>query len=1105
MPDSPPPKPRAHPLHASPRENPATHVSSHTPNHPSRANGYAELEVTSNYTFLTGASYPEEYATRAAQLGHRAIAITDTNTLAGIVRAYVAAKQAGIQLVVGARLTFTDAPDLSTLVYPTDRNAYARLCRLLTLGKRRAAKGECSLTVPDLLEHSDGLLAVAVLHTPTLPMPSPQRPTSGSDNSHQSILHTLQELRHTFNADRLSLALSRQYRADDEEQLAHRAGLAKDLNIPLLATNAAHAHTHDRRPLQDVLTCIRHGCTIAEAGFRLHQNAERHLKPPSEMARLFAAFPGAVVRTVQIAERTAGFSLDQLKYEYPEEVVPAGKSAMQHLTDLTWEGAARRYPQGVPEKVRAQILHELRLIDDLNYPAYFLTVHEIVDFAVARGILCQGRGAAANSAVCYCLGVTAVDPDRVNVLFERFISKERDEPPDIDIDFEHERREEVIQHLYQKYGRDRAALTAEVISYRGRSAVRDVGKAMGLSLDAVAALAKDIEWWSDAPTDPAKDGSRLRELGLNPADPHLQLVLSLARELMGFPRHLSQHVGGFVITRTPLSELVPIENAAMADRTVIEWDKDDIEAMGMLKVDVLGLGMLSCIRKAFELVQESQGEPLTLATIPAEDPATYDMICQADTVGVFQIESRAQMSMLPRLKPRCYYDLVIEVAIVRPGPIQGQMVHPYLKRRSGQDPITYHSSEIERVLSRTLGVPLFQEQAMSLAVVAAGFTPGEADQLRRAIASWKRSGNAIKKFEKQLIEGMLARGHGRQFAEQVFTQISGFSGYGFPESHAASFALLVYASSWLKRHKPAAFAAALINSQPMGFYQPAQIIRDAQQHGVEVRPVDVHHSRWDCTLEHTHPGGHSHLAIRLGMRLVKGLRSDEAARIIEAVQTNGPIARLDRMWRISGAKASTLLKLAEADAFQSMGLTRQRAVWAIQKLSDEPMPLFEQAPEPVPTGMTTAPHTDILPAFTAMQEVTADYGRVGLSLKAHPVSFVRDTLDAQRVTRNALLSSDHQTPAGRRVTVGGIVLVRQRPGTASGIVFMTIEDETGVANLIVRPKIYERYRRAARHSTAILCTGKVERQGAVVHVLAHSIRALSLDGAESMAMSRDFH
>lgn len=1066
MPQDPIAKVRAHPLHAAP----GAMMS------PASGGGYVELDVRSNFSFLTGASYPDELVQAAAALGHPAIAIADTHSLAGIVRAHVAAKRRGVQLVVGSRIIPTDAHGMEILLYPTDRGAYARLCTLLTLGKRRAPKGSCELTLSDLCEANAGLMGVVVL----------------PKSLDEECLGVLRRLTGWFDDDRLSLALSRGYQQGDERRCREVAALARDTAIPCVATNAVVYHTPDRRPLQDVLTCIRHRCSIEAAGWKLLENAERHLKPADEMARLFAHHPGAVSRTLEIAARARGFSLDQLRYEYPDEIVPAGTTPMRHLTELTWAGGLKRYPGGVPASVVAQIRHELGLIENLGYAPYFLTVHEIVEFAISRGILCQGRGAAANSAVCYCLGVTAVDPTRVNMLFERFISKERDEPPDIDIDFEHERREEVIQHLYAKYGRDRAALTSEVISYRGRSAIREVGKAMGLSADTLGLLAKDLDWWSQDP----EHAARVKRLGLNPCEPVLKATLALAGQIMGFPRHLSQHVGGFVITRTPLSELVPIENAAMADRTVIEWDKDDIEAMGMLKVDVLGLGMLSCVRKAMDLIAQAGGPRLTLATIPPEDGATYDMICQADTVGVFQIESRAQMSMLPRLKPRCYYDLVIEVAIVRPGPIQGQMVHPYLKRRNGEEPTEYVSPEIERVLSRTLGVPLFQEQAMALAVVAAGFTPGQADQLRRAIASWKRSGEAIKAFERQLIDGMLERGHTRLFAEQVFRQISGFSGYGFPESHAASFALLVYSSSWLKRHHPAAFAAALINSQPMGFYQPAQIIRDVQAHGVEVRPVDVNHSHWDCTLEPAPAGP----ALRLGMRQVRGLPEQQAQRIVDAVRAQGPFRAPAGVWRASGVGAAHLRRLAQADAFGSMGLTRQRALWAIQALHDHPMPLFEQAAIEEREDV----HAE-LPAPTGWREVSDDYRAVGLSLKSHPLAFIREELAGQGVTKNAALGDPALTPAGKPVTVAGVVLVRQRPGTASGIVFITIEDETGVANLIVRPRVYERYRAAAKHGKVLLAGGLVERQGSVVHVVAQRIRAISVAGESLHASSRDFH
>ncbi len=1085
MPDLPEPKVRPHPYAEFYREPMlrAMHGKEEAPAPPVRrapaSHRYAELHVTSNYTFLTGASHPEELVEAAAALGHEAVAITDTNTLGGIVRAHLAAKECGMPLVIGCRLTaaieYPDTPrELSLLVYPTDAAAYGRLSRLLTLGKRRAPKGECTLTLHDVLAANEGLLAIVL-------------PPAALDHV---ALETLAGLRSAFDDDRLSLAVSRLYGGDDRERVQQLASLAEHTGIPLVVTNDVHYHTPARRPLQDVLTCIRHGCTIEQAGLRLFPNAERCLKSPGEMARLFADHPQALARTVEIAQRASGFNLDQLRYQYPDEVCPPGVTPMAYLTQLTHRGALERYPGGVPADVRARIEHELKLIDELNYAPYFLTVHDLVRFARSAGILCQGRGAAANSAVCYALGVTAVDPDRIDLLFERFISKERNEPPDIDIDFEHERREEVIQYIYRKYGRDRAALTAEVITYRGRSAMRDVGKALGLSLDCVDRLAKDIDWWSDQVN---RDAS-LRAMGLDPREPTLKLATQLAGEIMGFPRHRSQHVGGFVITRGPLCEMVPIENAAMPDRTIIEWDKDDVDAMGMLKVDCLGLGMLTCIRKSFDFLRQQEHD-LTLATVPAEDPAVYDMICEADTVGVFQVESRAQMSMLPRLKPRTYYDLVIEVAIVRPGPIQGDMVHPYLRRRCGEEPVDYPSEEVKRVLQRTLGVPLFQEQAMALAIVAAGFSAGEADQLRRAMAAWKRDGNKLRRFESRFIGGMLERGYQREYAERCFQQLQGFSEYGFPESHAASFALLVYVSSWLKRHHPAVFAAALLNSQPMGFYAPAQIVRDAQQHGVEVRPVDVNHSAWDCTIE-IDPDRAP--ALRLGMRLVRGLSQKDAELVASAAAAHGPFRSIAGLYRASGVRASALRRLASADGFGSMGLTRQAALWHVRALRDETLPMFEgvDAPaEPPPR----------LPAVSAPRRVIQDYGSIGLSLKAHPMTFLREMLDKRRVLRNQTLADERACPHGLKASVAGLVLVRQRPGTASGLIFMTIEDETGTANLIIRPHIFERYRRAARHGVAVIARGTVERQGKVVHIVVTAIESLDETIRDLIVRPRDFH
>jgi error-prone DNA polymerase len=778
---------------------------------------YAELVVTSNFSFLRGASHPDELAYRAAELGYAAIAVTDRNTLAGVVRAHTAAKHVGMKLLIGVRLTLVDAPDV--IVWATDRAAYAGLCRLLTTGKRRAGKGECVLSLTDLLEHAQGLLAAMVPPDPT----------------HTDASYPLRLLKDGFG-DRLSLIACCGYGVNDTRWLEKISALARAHAVPMLASNDAHYHCESRRMLQDLLTCVRHGCSLGDAGFRLHANAERFLKPPDAMYRLFEEYPQAIRRGLEIAERCT-FSLDELKYEYPDELAPHARRPIEHLADLAWAGAAERYPAGVPTIVRDQLLHELRLIEELKIEPYFLTVHDLVRFARGRGILCQGRGSAANSAVCYCLGVTAVDPAKIDVLFERFVSAARAEPPDIDIDFEHERREEVIQYVYEKYGRDHAGMTATIISYRGRSAVRDVGKALGLGQDVVEQIAKRLDWWDQG----VVSDEQLRGAKLDPNDRTVRLLVERTSEILGFPRHLSQHTGGMVMTRGPLCELVPIENAAMADRTVIEWDKDDIDDLGILKVDILALGMLTCISKGLAMLNAHppEGSPkLELYTLPPEDPATYAMISDADTVGVFQIESRAQMSMLPRLRPKEFYDLVIEVAIVRPGPIQGDMVHPYLRRRLGLEPIVYPKPELQKVLGRTLGVPLFQEQAMKIVMVAAGFSGAEANAYRRAMAAWK-SGGAVEEYEQRIVTGMLANGYTLDFAQRLCSQLRGFGSYGFPESHAASFALLVYASSWIKRYHPAVFACALLNSQPMGFYAPAQLVRDAVEHGVPVRPVDV--------------------------------------------------------------------------------------------------------------------------------------------------------------------------------------------------------------------------------------------------------------------------
>ncbi len=1013
---------------------------------------YAELRCKTNFSFLCGASHPDELVARAAALGLAALAVTDQNSLAGIVRAHVATKDAGLKLLVGAEITPADAP--AVLLYAPDLRAYGRLARLITCGRRRAPKGECHLTVADVAEHAQGLLA-AVLPPPTL---DPRRDDA----------RPLARYRDIFG-DRGYLAAALHRGPNDDAELARLTRLARAARLPLVATNDVHYHDPARRPLQEVLTAIRHGTTVAELGPLRFPNGERHLKAPAAMRELFAGYPRALAHGLELAER-CHFSLDALRYEYPEELCPKGLSPIHYLEELTWAGTRRRYPGGVPEKVATLLRHELALIAELHYESYFLTVWDLVRFARSKGILCQGRGSAANSAVCYCLGVTAVDPDRTELLFERFISRERNEPPDIDVDFEHERREEVLQYIYEKYGRDRAGIVAEVITYRPRSAVRDVGKALGLSLDGVDRLAKVLDHHGGA----ASLSSAIREAGLDPQAPGVARLVDLATELIGFPRHLSQHVGGFVITRGPLAELVPIENAAMPGRTVIEWNKDDLDALGLLKVDCLSLGMLTAIRKCLDLIARHEGQSWTLVTIPAEDPWVYEMICRADTVGVFQIESRAQMMMLPRLLPQCFYDLVVEVAIVRPGPIQGGMVHPYLRRRRGEEPVTYPSPEVERVLAKTLGVPLFQEQVMRLAVVAAGFTPGEADALRRAMGAWNRPG-VIERFRTKLRDGMRTRGFPAEYADALYAQIRGFGEYGFPESHAASFALLAYASAWLKCYHPAAFAAALLNSQPMGFYAPAQIVRDAEAHGVPVRPVDVNHSDWDATLEPldsaaaTPPGaGSPPPALRLGFRLIRGLPQATARSIIEA-RRSGPFRSVADLSRRTRVGRPVLARLAAGDTFGSLGLSRRAALWQVLAAGDE-LPLF--------AGLEDEPPPPPLPAPALGEEVASDYASTGLSLKAHPIGLFRTALDSLGAVPASALArfSDRAF-----VRVAGLVLVRQKPPTAKGVVFMTLEDETGVTNLVVRPRVWERYRHT-RTAAALLATGRLERAGGVRHV-----------------------
>jgi error-prone DNA polymerase len=1022
---------------------------------------YAELQITTNFSFLRGASHPEEMALQAAAFGHVSVGIADRNSLAGVVRAHIAAKEAGIRLSVGARLDLVDGASL--LAYPSDRVAYGRLARLITIGRRRAPKGECAIHRSDVLEWGEGIVFLAV------------PPECGKES--ESFAGQLAELNAAF-PDHCYVVANHLLRGDDTARLARLAEMSKRTGLPLVAGNDVHMHTAARRPLADILACIREKCTLDTAGYRLAANAERRLKPPEEMALLFRDYPDAVARTVEIASR-CGFSLDELRYEYPDEISPDGTPPQEALESLTWMGAKQRYPGGVPATVRKQLEHELKLIGELSYAPYFLTVHDAVRFARAQDILCQGRGSAANSAVCYCLGITAVDPSKVDLLFERFVSAERNEPPDIDVDFEHDRREEVIQYIYGKYGRERAGMTATVIHYRTRRAVREVGKVLGLSEDTVAALASQT--WGrhgDGVTE-----ERVTELGFDISDRRLRLTMMLAKELIGFPRHLSQHVGGFFITKGRLDEVVPVENAAMEDRTVIEWDKDDLDALGILKIDVLGLGMLSCIHRGFDLLRRHHGRNYDLATVPPEDKAVYDMLCRADSLGVFQVESRAQMAFLPRMKPRDFYDLVIEVAIVRPGPIQGDMVHPYLRRRNGEEKVTYPSEALRQVLEKTLGVPLFQEQAMKIAIVGAGFEPSEADRLRRAMATFRKTGT-IHTFREKFIEGMAANGYERDFAERCFHQIEGFGEYGFPESHAASFALLVYVSAWLKCRYPAVFAAALLNSQPMGFYAPAQIVRDAREHGIEVRPVDVNYSDWDCTLE---PGGAPDgpgggFALRLGFRQVKGVGEDDADWLV-AARGNGYRDPLS-IWRRANVSAPALEKLAQADAFGSMNLSRREALWAVKPLrrTMSPLPLFAAA-----GAAELGEEVDVpLPRMTAGEEVVEDYANLRLTLRAHPLRLLRHRL-REALPAGRLL----ETPDGKKIAVAGLVLVRQRPGTAKGVIFVTLEDETGVANIIVWPKVLERYRRVVLAARLMRVRGTLQREGIVTHLIADEIEDMS--------------
>ena len=1021
---------------------------------------YAELQVTTHFSFLRGASSADELFARAKALDIPALGVADRNTLAGIVRAHVAAKAHGIRLVVGCRLDLTCGTSL--LVYPIDRDGYGRLCRLLTLGKGRAGKGECQIGWEDVRCYSEGLIAVLV---PDMP-----------DDDTAADLRRLKEI----FADRAYLALTLRRRQNDQIRLLELSNMAARADVPTVVTNDVLFHDRARRKLQDVLTCIRHKTTIDDVGFNRERFADRYLKPADEIGRLFDRCGPAIRRTMEIVNRCT-FSMDQLRYQYPEEKVLTGISAMDALKRYTREGAKLRYPEGVPDKVIALLKHELQLIEKLDYAPYFLTVHAIVRFARSKGILCQGRGSAANSSVCYCLGVTSIDPERNDLLFERFVSEERREPPDIDIDFEHERREEVIQWIYETYARDRAALCCNVNRYRTRGALRDVAKALGLPEDMIKTLSSVVSgYWTEDIRD-----EDLAAAGLNIKDRRIRLTLELAAQLKGAPRHLSQHPGGFVLTQDRLDELVPIEPARMQDRQVVEWDKDDIDALAFMKVDVLSLGMLTCIRKAIELMRDHKDLHYDLATIPAEDPRTYAMIRRADTLGTFQIESRAQMNMLPRLKPRSFYDLVIEVAIVRPGPIQGDMVHPYLRRREGKEPVVFPKPELEKVLGKTLGVPLFQEQAMRIAIECAGFTPGEADQLRRSMATFKFTGG-VSKFKDKLLAGMIANGYDAEFAERTFSQLEGFGSYGFPESHAASFALLAYASCWIKCWHPDAFACALLNSQPMGFYAPAQIVRDAREHGVEIRPICINASRWHCTLEPTDREGR--FALRLGFRMIKALKNPDMARLI-ANRMDQPFTSIDDLWRRSKVPTSSLVTLADADAFGDLNLSRREALWAIKALRDDPLPLFAAGGLMQDEGV---PEFDE-PAFelkrmTRGAEVVADYNHFGLTLRDHPASFLRSDLASRGIKSCGETASQ---PDGRYAQCAGMVLVRQRPGSASGVVFITAEDETGIINIIVWPKVFEQYRRAVLASSFLLVTGYIQKEGEVVHLIARSLVDLS--------------
>jgi error-prone DNA polymerase len=1075
---------------------------------PAERSPFVELGVTSPFSFLRGASDAIELVLRALDLGMDSIGIADRNTLAGVVRMHGACKEAGLKPLIGCRLDLTrDSPQgdcPSLLAYPIDREGYGHLSRLLSLGKMRAEKGACDLALADVAAHREGIAFIAW----------PKGDLDVFKREFPRLRDAIPSLRH--------VAASCLYRGGDAARIERLDRLARAHGCTIIATNHVHYHAPDRRPLQDVITCIREKTTIAKAGYLLNPNAERHLKSPAEMARLFERWPHAIAATREFAD-SLRFSLDELRYEYPKETVPDGKSPQEYLEQLTWAGAEQRWPDGIPDKVLKQLRHEIGLIEKLDFARYFLTVYDIVAYARSLDppILCQGRGSAANSAVCYCLDITAVDPATSDLLFERFISEERKEPPDIDVDFEHERREEVIQHVYAKYGRTRAGIAATVIHYRPRSAIREVGKVMGLSEDVCGALASTIWGHMDAEL----EDERASDAGLDLSDPHLRRTIKLAEQLVGMPRHLSQHVGGFILTERPLTETVPIGNGAMDDRTFIEWDKDDIDELGILKIDVLALGMLTCIRKCFDLIEQHHGERWDLATVPREEEAVYEMLCRGDSVGVFQIESRAQMNMLPRLKPKCFYDLVIQIAIVRPGPIQGDMVHPYLKRRGGKEQVVFPSpkssegppDELERILGRTLGVPIFQEQAMKIAIDAAKFSADEANQLRKAMATFRSKGN-IDALEEKMVGRMIKRGYDAEFAQRCFDQIKGFGEYGFPESHATSFAHLAYVSSWIKLHYPAAFACALLNSQPMGFYAPAQIVRDAREHGVEVREVDVNYSDWDCTLERlpslaregkgggllsngldahekapepasSRPVRHPPLnplpcregrvALRLGLRQVDGLAQRDSPS-----KRDYPYNSVEDLRARGGVPVHAIQRLAAADAFRSMGLDRRAALWDSRALKQAPdLPLFAYA-EARDEGSEREPAQ--LPAMPLAEHVVNDYQTIRLSLKAHPMHFLREHYGGRKFITADRLATIRD---GKRLSIAGLVLIRQRPGSARGVVFISIEDETGIANLVIWPDVFEKQRKIVMGARLMAVHGIVQRDpdSAVIHVVARRV------------------